>query len=189
MSNIVIQYSVSGSTPLTVDTYVFGVNSNPKVINSSEQLTLQFKADGIYFQLVPTKSQVKITNATLASWTCKSPYSEATLEIKDVVDVSADVVITIPTKVKIAPQLVTKPFLTQITAPLDTRLVLSKKEMLEIKDNYQPDVYFALCKDDGHFYLYNKNVSKNDETGKFTIITDSIQKTLITIDGGEILPK
>jgi hypothetical protein len=70
-----------------------------------------------------------------------------------------------------------------MSAPVDTRLVLTKKEMLEVNDLYQPEVYFALCKDDGHFYLYNKNIKGNSETGKFTVITEVIEAT---VDGGEI---
>ena len=183
MSLIKITYSINGTSVLPVETYVIPAVTNPEAIASGEQPSLSFQADGTYFTLVPAKNQVKISNATLASWTCLNPYTSATLVIKDVVDPAADVEITIPVKVKVAPQLITKPFLNKNTAPIDTRLVLSKKEMLDVTDAAQPDVYFALCKDDGHFYLYNKKSTPNAETGKFTIITDMLN---IKIDGGEI---
>jgi hypothetical protein len=74
-----------------------------------------------------------------------------------------------------------------MAAPVDTRLVLTKKEMNEANDNYLPDTYFALCKDDGHFYVYNKNSEPNSETGKFTLITELIKPQIDIFDGGEII--
>jgi hypothetical protein len=88
---------------------------------------------------------------------------------------TSDVEVTIVAVVSAAPQIVGKPFLYQLAAPVDTRLVLSKKEMCNISDNFLPDIYFALCKDDGHFYLYNKANEPKDETGKFTLIADAIE--------------
>ena len=40
---------------------------------------------------------------------------------------------------------------------IDVRLILSKAEMLTINDNIMPNVYFAICKDDGKMYIYNKS--------------------------------
>jgi hypothetical protein len=74
-----------------------------------------------------------------------------------------------------------------MAAPVDTRLVLTKKEMREANDNYLPDTYFALCKDDGHFYLYNKNNEPNEVTGKFTLITEVVETYIDAFDGGEII--
>ena len=186
MSLIKIQYSISGTTALAAETYVVQADTNPAAIAAGEQLSLDFIADGTYFTIVPVRNQVKISNAAVVSWSCKTPFVNGTLVINNVINPDLDVEITIPVKVKVAPQLVTKPFLNQNTAPIDTRLVLSKKEMLETNDLYQPDVYFALCKDDGHFYLYNKNSVANTNTGKFVIITDTVKPYLINIDGGEI---
>jgi hypothetical protein len=73
-----------------------------------------------------------------------------------------------------------------MAAPVDTRLVLTKKEMREANDNYLPDTYFALCKDEGHFYLYNKNSEPNEITGKFTLISDYVETTISSFDAGEI---
>lgn len=187
MSLIKIQYSVSGTTPLAAENYILQADANPATIVAGEQISLDFNADGVYFTLVPIKTQVKVSNATLVSWTSKSPFTLGTLVINSVVDENSDVEITIPVKVKVAPQLITKPFLNQVSAPIDTRLVLSKKEMLDVNDTYQPDVYFALCKDEGHFYLYNKNSEPNEETGKFTLITDIFNEAFTNIDGGEII--
>ena len=54
--------------------------------------------------------------------------------------------------------------------PIDTRMILTKAEMLNINDNIMPAVYFAFCEEDGAFYLYTKNTSVADldpTTGKF----------------------
>ena len=51
--------------------------------------------------------------------------------------------------------------------PIDNRQYLNKQDMLNINDNIMPDVYFAVCIDDGKFYLYNKTNTPNVDTGKF----------------------
>ena len=51
--------------------------------------------------------------------------------------------------------------------PIDERLVLTKAEMLAINENTMPDVYFATCKDDGKFYVFNKSNTTSETTGKF----------------------
>lgn len=52
---------------------------------------------------------------------------------------------------------------------VDSRLTLSKAEMLAIKDSLMPTVYLAVCKDDNDIYVYNKNNSVDPETGKFRV--------------------
>lgn len=62
------------------------------------------------------------------------------------------------------------------SVPIDTRIVLTKAEMLATNDNVMPVTYFAICSDDGGFYLYNKNINDIDldpDTGKYTKIFDS----------------
>ena len=185
MSSIIIKYTVDGETPLTVAQYVLQAESNPTTLDAGETATLKFLADGLYFMLIPLKTKVVVENATLVSWVCKTPFSEGTLTIDSVVDPAADIIITIPTKVKTAPQLVTKPFLIKMAAPLDTRLVLTKKEMRAIVDSHMPEVYFALCSDDGKFYIYHKNTDViSEDTGKFILIDD----TVYSVDGGEVMP-
>lgn len=51
--------------------------------------------------------------------------------------------------------------------PIDERLVLTKAEMLAINENTMPDVYFATCKDDGKFYIFDKSNTTSETTGKF----------------------
>ena len=53
--------------------------------------------------------------------------------------------------------------------PIDSRLVLTKAEMKASIDARMPDVYLAVCKDDGKVYLYNKNNEVDDVTGKFRL--------------------
>ena len=54
--------------------------------------------------------------------------------------------------------------------PIDKRLVLSQQEMAAIIDAKMPDVYFAICKDNGKFYVYNKTNEKLEETGRFRVL-------------------
>jgi hypothetical protein len=188
MSSIIIKPIIDGSTstPLSPAKFILPTKDSPTAIAVGETATLSFTADGVYFQFLPLATKVVVENATRVSWKSVTPFTAATLVIKDVVDPNADVIITIAVKVKLAPQQVTKPFLIQAGVPVDTRLVLTKYEMRNVVDTYQPEVYFALCKDDGHFYLYNKQAEVSEETGKFTLITDSFKPYNITIDGGEI---
>lgn len=51
--------------------------------------------------------------------------------------------------------------------PIDSSFVLSKEEMLAVNDNVMPEVYFATCKDDKKFYIYDKSATPSAETGKF----------------------
>lgn len=50
---------------------------------------------------------------------------------------------------------------------VDSRLTLSKAEMLATKDSLMPTVYLAVCKDDNAIYIYSKDNSIDPETGKF----------------------
>ena len=181
--SIKINYEVSGeATPLLPEKYIVGAESNPTIIAEGETVKLNFKADGMYFALKSRKGATA-TGATLG-WSCASPYTEAEITLSNP---TSDVEITIVAVVKAAPQVVGKPFLYQMAAPVDTRLVLTKKEMREANDNYLPDTYFALCKDEGHFYLYNKNSEPNEVTGKFTLITEVVETYIDAFDGGEII--
>lgn len=59
--------------------------------------------------------------------------------------------------------------------PIDQRQLLTKSEMLNIDDNVMPEYYFAVCKDDGALYIYDKNldITKISEvTGKFKPATE-----------------
>ena len=69
---------------------------------------------------------------------------------------------------------------------VDNRLVLTKTEMLSIKDNQMPAKYFAVCKDDGCLYLYDKSREVLDpETGKFVQFSSSKIES-ISVNGVEI---
>lgn len=63
-------------------------------------------------------------------------------------------------------------FLVQAPAPIDTRLTLTKAQMLTTNDNLMPSVYFALCIDDNAFYLYSKANTVDEHTGKFRYMFD-----------------
>jgi hypothetical protein len=179
--SINVKYEVSGDpTPLLPESYYIADSANPTVINEGETATLKFVADGMYFAFKSRKGATA-TGATLA-WSCSG--LEATITLSNA---TSDVEVTIIAVVKTAPQLVSKPFLYQIPAPVDTRLILTKQEMRNVNEAYLPDTYFALCKDDGHFYLYNKHAEANDFTGKYTLITDIVEYNIKSVDGGEIL--
>lgn len=64
--------------------------------------------------------------------------------------------------------------------PIDARILLTKEEMKNINQNIMPNIYFALCKDDGKLYLYNKNNSFNDITGYFSLYESQVYADSIT---------
>lgn len=69
---------------------------------------------------------------------------------------------------------------------VDNRLVLTKAEMLAIRDTRMPEKYFAVCKDDGCLYLYDKSREVLDpETGKFSKFSSSKIES-ISINGVEV---
>lgn len=51
--------------------------------------------------------------------------------------------------------------------PIDSRLVLSKAEMVATVDARMPQVYMCMCKDDGKIYIYNVDNTVDVSTGKF----------------------
>ena len=59
------------------------------------------------------------------------------------------------------------PFELGAAVPVDTRLTLSKAEMLTVNDNVWPSKYLTVCSDDGAIYLYDKTNEMDVETGKF----------------------
>lgn len=180
--SISINFELSGvTTPLLPQDYILFTETIPTTINEGETISIKLNADGMYFALQKRKGATA-TGATL-TW----KYTSATEAEIVLSNPTADVEVTIIAVVKVAPQVVSKPFLYQLAAPVDTRLILTKKEMREANDNYLPDTYFALCKDDGHFYVYNKNSEPNEVTGKFTLITEIVDTYITTFDGGEII--
>jgi len=74
------------------------------------------------------------------------------------------------------------------TEPIDSRITLTKEEMRsEIMSVgvRMPDKYFALCKDNKKFYIYDKSNPIDPETGKFRMIESGSYAAGdgITIDG------
>lgn len=66
--------------------------------------------------------------------------------------------------------------------PIDNRLVLTKAEMLALSEAIMPDVYFAICKDDGKVYVYNKNsTTQSSETGLFKVYEAATDETTIAL--------
>ena len=65
-----------------------------------------------------------------------------------------------------------------VPLPIDSRMVLTKSEMLTMNDKVMPPIYFCMCKDDGGFYLYTKESEPNSETGKFKFIFDNTHQQL-----------
>lgn len=184
--NITISYEIANNatSPMSLSKYVYALDTNPTTIEEGGSAILNFVADGEYFVLQKAKAlAIKVTGAT-ASWTCADPYTTATLVLTNP---TSDVTILIKAKCNVIPQEIIKPFLIKNKFPVDTRLVLTKKEMREAVDTEMPETYFALCKDDGHFYLYDKRAEANEFTGKYTLITEIVEYNIKSIDGGEIL--
>ena len=74
--------------------------------------------------------------------------------------------------------------------PIDARLLMTKEEMRNAKDNMMPDKYFTICKENGLLYIYDKSRTQEQigatDTGKFTVFNSS-KIDAITING-ERLP-
>lgn len=70
------------------------------------------------------------------------------------------------------------PFELGAAVPVDTRLTLSKAEMLTVNDNVWPDKYLTVCSDDGAIYLYDKTNEMDVETGKFRILSTDLSACL-----------
>lgn len=75
---------------------------------------------------------------------------------------------------------------------IDNRILLTKSEMKNINDNRMPDKYFAVCKDDGKLYLYDKSrtldetqAGNEEYTGKFTVFSSGKIES-ISVDGTKI---
>ena len=167
--NFEIQGGITSQMPLAK--YVRTLDTNPVSIEEGGMATLDFVADGMYYTLLKAKAlAAKVTGASF-TWSCPEPYTYGKMILSNPTD---NVVITLRAKVNVLPQEVTRPFLIKGQFPIDTRLILSKKEMLEIDDLAMPETYFALCKEEGHFYIYNKNNELNAETGKFKLAADSL---------------
>lgn len=170
-------------SPMSLTKYVKALDTNPTTIEEGGSATLDFVADGLYFVFLKAKAlAAKVTGASF-TWTSTDPFTSGRMVLSNPTD---NIVINIRAKVNVVPQEVTRPFLLQKNFPVDTRLVLSKQEMLEMDDTGMPNTYFALCKDEGHFYLYNKNSEPNEVTGKFTPITEVVETYIDSFDAGEI---
>ena len=72
-------------------------------------------------------------------------------------------------------------FLVTTDKPIDTRLVLTKAEMKSQIDARMPDVYMAICKDDGKLYLYNKQNDIDEELGKFRVYEADISDNDLSV--------
>ena len=57
---------------------------------------------------------------------------------------------------------------------VDTRIYLKTlADMLTIDENVYPEVYFAICEENGKLYLFNKSNISNPTTGKFRVLEGS----------------
>ena len=73
--------------------------------------------------------------------------------------------------------------------PIDARILLTKEEMKNINPNIMPNIYFAICKDDGKLYLYDKNNSFNDITGYFSLYEYQHDRESITQEDIDLIIK
>ena len=55
--------------------------------------------------------------------------------------------------------------------PIDSRLVMSKEQMLNINPLTQPEKYFCVCSDDSLIYVYDANNLDDPATGKFRVVS------------------
>lgn len=62
--------------------------------------------------------------------------------------------------------------------PIDGRILLSKKEMYEIDDNILPEKYFAICKEDGKLYLYDKSNIIAEDIGRWRLADETLDERI-----------
>ena len=55
--------------------------------------------------------------------------------------------------------------------PIDSRLVMSKEQMLNINPLTQPEKYFCICSDNSLIYVYDANNADDPATGKFRVVS------------------
>jgi len=53
------------------------------------------------------------------------------------------------------------------TDAVDTRLVMTKAEMVTAKGSKMPDNYICICKDDGKLYMWDKSFTPDPTYGRF----------------------
>lgn len=61
--------------------------------------------------------------------------------------------------------------------PIDANLTLTKAEMKSVNEDLIPDKYLTVCQDDGQLYIYNKDNTADDNTGKFRKIEGGSSST------------
>lgn len=65
---------------------------------------------------------------------------------------------------------VAQPFERTGRFPIDKSMLLTKAEMVATVDSNMPEYYFAVCSDDGKFYIYDKSATPSTETGKWSVL-------------------
>lgn len=72
----------------------------------------------------------------------------------------------------------------QTASAIDKRIYLTYAEMRTAEDIFMlPDVYLAICANDGKLYLYNVDNEVDPVTGKYRLLDDTIR---VNVDGGKI---
>lgn len=71
---------------------------------------------------------------------------------------------------------------------VDSRILLTKEQMKNMVDAKMPKKYFCICLDDNNLYIYNKDATPNEVTGKFTSFnSDSItSEDELHLNGGGV---
>ena len=71
---------------------------------------------------------------------------------------------------------------------VDSRILLTKEQMKNMVDAKMRKKYLCICLDDNNLYIYNKDATPNEVTGKFTSFnSDSItSEDELHLDGGGV---
>ena len=72
-------------------------------------------------------------------------------------------------------------FLVTSKEPIDSRLVLTKEEMRNVKAARMPDNYLAVCKDDSKLYIYNIANDIDPEVGRFRLYTAEVTEDKMAV--------
>ena len=78
-------------------------------------------------------------------------------------------------------------FEVQTASAIDKRVKLTKAQMATADQDFMmPEVYFAICEDDGRLYIYDENNELDQDLGRFRPVDETLTDIHEIIDSLEL---